>query len=296
MKPGETAKIRVVTENTGSRSTDCYMKEMKDKPGDWGGQEYQWSGTDFNPVQGGLVGNVKLHVKENDAYITLPLWNSLKTKGVYVWYDGEEVHAEAEVSRGDREIGRDSPCGNTEERRNGAGDLRLRFEVDGQSFEGGVGDCHGMIEGLKLWSPEHPWLTNFEFVKKGNRIIGELGPLLGYLPGVKVQVEEGARKVKIATVDGNGVKVQQNVFHISPPEFQSPSYAFRNGETALLKFSGVKDDFRLDSVNCKKPVSLGGGVYDVTECMRKAGEMNIFQVSGGYDSVVLETVPQDKKR
>ena len=58
----------------------------------------------------------------------------------------------------------------------------------------------------------------------------------------------------------------------------------------------VADDRRggrgLDSVNCKKPVSLGGGVYDVTECMRKAGEMNILLVKGGYDSVVLETVPK----
>ena len=107
-----------------------------------------------------------------------------------------------------------------------------------------------------------------------------------------MQVESGARKVKITTVDKSGVKIEQNIFKISPPEFQSPSYAFRNGETALLKFSGVKDDFRLDSVNCKKPVSLGGGVYDVTACMHKAGEMNILLVKGGYDSVVLETVPK----
>ena len=155
VKPGEDALVAVVTENTGSRGTKCVSAEMKEKPGDWGGTGYQWAGTDFNPVQGGIVGNVKLHVKPNDAYITLPLWNTLKTKGAYVWADnfdfakGEaDIHVEAEVG-GNGERGTE----------NG-----LRVTVAGQSFAGGAQSSateisvSGRVKGLKFWSPDTPQL------------------------------------------------------------------------------------------------------------------------------------------
>ena len=54
--------------------------------GDKPGAGFQWNGTIFNPVQAGLTGNVNLYVKSL-CYMTLPLYNNLKTTGVYVWAD-----------------------------------------------------------------------------------------------------------------------------------------------------------------------------------------------------------------
>jgi len=53
-------------------------------PGDMSGAAYQWNTTDFNEVQGGLVGNVSLVVKKSKTYLTLPYYNNLKTIGTYV--------------------------------------------------------------------------------------------------------------------------------------------------------------------------------------------------------------------
>ena len=170
VKPGKDALVAVVTENTGARGTKCVSAEMKEKPGDWGGTGYQWAGTDFNPVQGGIVGNVKLHVKLNDAYITLPLWNTLKTKGVYVWTDnfdfakGEaDVHVEAEV-------------GGTGNGERGTGN-GLRVTVAGHSFAGGSQSSateisvSGRVKGLKFWSPDTPQLydVKIELLDDGSR-------------------------------------------------------------------------------------------------------------------------------
>ena len=74
-------------------------KQKGDKPG----AGFQWNGTIFNPVQAGLTGNVNLHVKSS-CYMTLPLYNNLKTTGVYVWADNfdyakgaADIHVKAEV-------------------------------------------------------------------------------------------------------------------------------------------------------------------------------------------------------
>ena len=48
------------------------------------GAAYQWNTTDFNEVQGGLVGNVSLITKTSKTYLTLPYYNNLKTIGTYV--------------------------------------------------------------------------------------------------------------------------------------------------------------------------------------------------------------------
>ncbi len=53
-------------------------------PGDGSGIEYQWNTSDFNPVQGGITGNVNLYTK-GSIYQTLPLYNNLKTTGNYVY-------------------------------------------------------------------------------------------------------------------------------------------------------------------------------------------------------------------
>ncbi len=132
VKSGENL-ICVVTDNTSGRGMKDYSAESLNEPGDWAGTSYQWNGSDFNPVQGGLTGNVILHVKEHDDYITLPLWANLKTKGVYVWFDGE-IHVEAEVR-----VGNALRQANANE---------IKWQV--------VGLKAG--ERPKLWSPDTPYL------------------------------------------------------------------------------------------------------------------------------------------
>ena len=53
------------------------------EPGSGTGVPFQWNLTDFNPLQGGLTGNVRLHVKPL-TYLTLPVYNNLKTTGTYI--------------------------------------------------------------------------------------------------------------------------------------------------------------------------------------------------------------------
>ena len=67
------------------------------------GTAYQWNHTSFNANYGGLPKNVWLHVTDK-LYQTLPLYNNLKTTGVYI-YAGDirikartaDIHAESEV-------------------------------------------------------------------------------------------------------------------------------------------------------------------------------------------------------
>lgn len=86
IKYGEENVIAVVNDSSSARNMSEYLKETI--PGtEWGsnnGLSYQWNTNDFNPTQGGLVGNVLLHVK-SDLYQTLPLYNNLKTTGNYIY-------------------------------------------------------------------------------------------------------------------------------------------------------------------------------------------------------------------
>ena len=158
--PGKTALVCVVTDSSSGRGMKDYSAEYAEEPGDWKGTKYQWNGSDFNPVQGGLTGNVRLHAKPGDAYITLPLWANLGTKGVYVWADGFDVakgeatiHVEAEAENGGAAAG-------------------LKFSLDGKAALGGLKDdgkksgqdgrvtfcASARAKGLRFWSPDTPWL------------------------------------------------------------------------------------------------------------------------------------------
>ena len=85
VKAGENV-VCVATDNTAMRGTKYFGKETipGHEPGDMSGSAYQWNTTDFNEVQGGLVGNVSLVVKPSKVYLTLPYYNNLKTTGTYV--------------------------------------------------------------------------------------------------------------------------------------------------------------------------------------------------------------------
>ena len=85
LKEGENL-IAVATDNTAMRGTKIFAKETRpgNEPGDMSGDGWQWNTTDFNEVQGGLVGNVKLVTKPTKTYFTLPYYNNLKTMGTYI--------------------------------------------------------------------------------------------------------------------------------------------------------------------------------------------------------------------
>ena len=104
---------------------------------------YQWNTNDFNPTLAGLTGNVKLHVKPRENYITLPLYENLGTKGVYIWYDGE-VHVEAEI--------------------HGSGEIVWEIQGTGSNDQGAI----------KEWSPDHPYLYDVKVqLKVDDEIVDE---------------------------------------------------------------------------------------------------------------------------
>lgn len=72
LKPGKTNTIAVRTDNNW---------DYKEKST---GTKFQWEDRNFNANYGGIVKNVFLHVT-NRIYQTLPLYNNLKTQGVYVF-------------------------------------------------------------------------------------------------------------------------------------------------------------------------------------------------------------------
>ena len=85
VKEGENV-VCVATDNCASRGTKVFTLETipGHEPGDMSGRGFQWNTTDFNEVQGGLVGNVSLVLKKSKTYLTLPYYNNLKTVGTYV--------------------------------------------------------------------------------------------------------------------------------------------------------------------------------------------------------------------
>ncbi len=85
LKAGENV-LCVATDNCAARGSKIFTHETipGHGPGDMSGAAYQWNTTDFNEVQGGLVGNVSLVDKDSKTYLTLPYYNNLKTVGTYV--------------------------------------------------------------------------------------------------------------------------------------------------------------------------------------------------------------------
>lgn len=97
--------IAVATDNASDRGATFSTKETipGNTPGDESGVGYQWNTKDFNEVQGGLTGNVKLYATSK-IYQTLPLYNNLKTTGNYIYgsnfdlrNESADVTVEAEV-------------------------------------------------------------------------------------------------------------------------------------------------------------------------------------------------------
>ncbi len=157
--------VAVATENCAARAAKIFAAETSPggEPGDWKGTLFQWDSTDYNPVQGGLTGNVKMHVKANDAYFTLPLHATLRTKGTYVYAKDFDLSGGAATICVEPEI---------------VGKGIVRFTVNGQTFTG----CEGRVKGLELWSPELPRLydVRLELLDGAGRILDETSVRTGF--------------------------------------------------------------------------------------------------------------------
>lgn len=104
--PGEAAVIAICEDGTTGRGTAGRIP-YETVPGEkWGssytpdnykstvgsGAQFQWNTKDFNEPQLGLVYDAYLHIMSN-VYQTLPLYNNLKTTGVYVYADNFDIRA-----------------------------------------------------------------------------------------------------------------------------------------------------------------------------------------------------------
>lgn len=87
----------------------CITRETKAgaEPGGGSGITFQWNTSDFNPVQGGITGNVNLYVK-GDIYQTLPLYNNLKTTGNYIYAADFDISGKAATVTVESEIRNES--------------------------------------------------------------------------------------------------------------------------------------------------------------------------------------------
>ena len=106
---GQDNLIAVATDNSSGRGNNNDTKETRpgSAPGAADGSSFQWNTNDFNETQGGITGNVLLHVK-GKVYQTLPLYNNLKTTGNYIYatdFDIREgtatIHVDGEVRNED---------------------------------------------------------------------------------------------------------------------------------------------------------------------------------------------------
>lgn len=193
-------QLTVASDNTAMRGSKLFAKETipGHEPGDMSGQPWQWNTTDFNEVQGGLVGSVGLVVKRHHAYLTLPYYNNLKTTGTYI------TAGAFDFVKGECTIAVDAEVRNEANR---AQNLRVAFKVkdpatgeivaEGSSDVANVGvakdagvvfktaleadvyeknpqptsvktpevrhlNASAAAKGVKFWSPERPYLYDVE--------------------------------------------------------------------------------------------------------------------------------------
>lgn len=172
------------------------------------GSGFQWSGMDFNPVQGGLNRNVTLYLK-NPVFQTLPLYRNLRTQGTYIYpsevdasSNSAVINVEADVrneSSSDRNIGLDVVLVNADGKithqyktkpqsvpRAGDIDQNAKINmtavpadyslteerVDIRMRQTTVIKASFKAEDIKLWSTDVPYLYDvYAILKDGNDVI-----------------------------------------------------------------------------------------------------------------------------
>lgn len=208
----------------------CITRETKPNsiPGDGSGITYQWNTSDFNPVQGGITGNVNLYVK-GSVYQTLPLYNNLKTTGNYIYATNFDIKAKKAQITVESEIRNESGVNKniTAEVNivdsNGiciacfsnAGTVEPAKDVDNKimstipadAYEGNPVDTNAetvdvskivissQVENLKFWSPDTPYLYDvYTILKDGNKILDVDKKTTGFRK-IEYNINDGGLKI-----------------------------------------------------------------------------------------------------
>ncbi len=195
VKFGEENVIAVAIDNTSSRGMTRLIAETMpgSEPGANDGASFQWNTKDFNPDMGGLAGNAVLHLK-NSVYQTLPLYSNLRTKGTYIYADNinvpsktADIHVESEIRNesgaavsatleaqiidADGKVVQSfksdavtiAPAGDTEKNYDKSIIPADAYAEDPAptetaSLEATVIGVAASVSGLRLWSPDDPYL------------------------------------------------------------------------------------------------------------------------------------------
>ena len=128
------------------------------------GARFEWNVSDFNPVYGGINRHVRLHVT-GPIYQTLPLYDGLKTTGVYVYPTNVSVHGrtadvtvESQVHNASSEPAAVTLSAVVVDR---GGMVRARFQGDAVDVAAGaqtVMKATGTLNEVRFWSVDDPYL------------------------------------------------------------------------------------------------------------------------------------------
>lgn len=225
LRDGENV-IAVATDNAAYRGAAFTTKETipGNTPGDCSGAGYQWNQKDFNEVQGGITGNVILHLSAM-IYQTLPLYNNLKTTGNYIYASDFDIDGKSAVINADFEIrnetGEDKNVSLTVivadgekvigsfEKENvlikAAGDAGVRFDsvvpydaysenpapTNAETVEVTHETLSERLSGLNFWSTENPYLYDVYTIIKENGIATDVKKTVTGFRKVEYDIEKG---------------------------------------------------------------------------------------------------------
>ncbi len=128
------------------------------------GTGYEWEGSAFNPNYGGLNRRLWLHLT-GKVYQTLPLFENLKTTGVYVYAEDFNVAAKTAKVTVEAQV-----CNEETDNQSitlnvfvvdGAGIVRAKFGGEASDLVNGQKDvvtASGPLTGARFWSVEDPYL------------------------------------------------------------------------------------------------------------------------------------------
>ncbi|MCC8088104.1 MAG: DUF4982 domain-containing protein [Rikenellaceae bacterium] len=128
--------------------------------------KYQWNNKNFNANYGGIPKNVVLHVTPR-VYQTLPLYNNLKTTGVYIYASDIDIENARAVINAESEIKNESVETKTMSYNVTLTDMdgKKVARFDGVQFTIAPGEtkivkANQMVEGLNFWSWGYGYLYN----------------------------------------------------------------------------------------------------------------------------------------
>ena len=147
------------------------------------GTSFQWTTRDFNPNYGGLNRNVWLHITGR-VYQTLPLFENLKTSGVYVYATEINLPAKTATINVESQIRNES--GSQQVARLSAVVVDaagiVRATLDGESYDMVNGEtaalkASGQLSDARWWSPWEPSLYDVYSILTVNRKVVDVSKI-----------------------------------------------------------------------------------------------------------------------